>query len=82
MRRRTRARLPQPPTPPPQCPNALPHNAHPPRWLGGWTGAFALNAVITLVFLAAGLGAGGYSSIVALVEAVGTFGLFAKCYNC
>ncbi|GBF93363.1 auxin transporter [Raphidocelis subcapitata] len=54
----------------------------PPRWLGGWTGAFVLNAAVILIFLVAGLGAGGYSSIVALVEAVGTFGLFAKCYNC
>jgi hypothetical protein len=30
------------------------------RWLGGWTGAFILNAIITLSMAVAGLGFGGY----------------------
>ena len=54
----------------------------PPRWIGGWTGAFVANAVIIVFFLVAGFGLGGYSSVVALIDAIGSFGLFAKCYNC
>jgi hypothetical protein len=54
----------------------------PPRWLGGWTGAFCLNAVIVISMTIGGLGMGGYSSVVALIEAIGSFGVFAKCYNC
>ena len=53
----------------------------PPRWFP-WSAVFGLNAVITLGALIVGLGFGGYASVTALIESVGKFGLFAKCYNC
>jgi hypothetical protein len=54
----------------------------PPRFIGGWTGAYILNAAIVIVMSVGGFGMGGYSSVVALVDSVATFGLFAKCYSC
>ncbi|KAI8476179.1 MAG: transmembrane amino acid transporter protein-domain-containing protein [Monoraphidium minutum] len=54
----------------------------PSRFIGGWTGAFVLNALVVLVMLVAGLGMGGYSSVIALIDAVSSFGVFSRCYNC
>jgi hypothetical protein len=51
------------------------------RWLG-WTGVFVLNYIIIATTLVAGLGFGGYASVVGLIESVGKFGVFAACYNC
>jgi hypothetical protein len=48
----------------------------------GWPLAYAFNIAIILTMSVGGLGFGGYSSVVALVEAIGTFGVFAKCYEC
>ena len=108
-----------------RCPRCC--RSHSCRWLGGWTGAFALNAIVVSSMAVGGLGFGGYrcaaltiavplyaaalpdpltgqapphppyhahadglphpisppaSSVVALVDAVSSFGLFAKCYEC
>eukprot|EP00775_Hariotina_reticulata_P005826 gene5826-6067_t len=53
----------------------------PSRFLG-WGGVFAINYVIIAATAVAGLGFGGYASVVALIESIGKFGVFAKCYNC
>lgn len=48
----------------------------------GWKGVFAINYFIIVATAVAGFGFGGYASVVALVESIGNFGVFAKCYNC
>jgi hypothetical protein len=51
------------------------------RWLGGWTGAFAINALIATYFLIFGVGFGIWAAISALVSNVHQYSVFARCYQ-
>lgn len=48
----------------------------------GWTGVFAINYFIIVSVAVAGFGFGGYASVLALIESINSFGVFAKCFNC
>jgi len=54
----------------------------PPRFGGGWTGAYVINSFVVAWVLVVGFGFGGWASITNFVQQVNTFGLFAKCYQC
>ncbi|KAL1217825.1 Auxin transporter-like protein 1 [Cardamine amara subsp. amara] len=54
----------------------------PPRMIGGWRGAYVVNAVVVVWVLVVGFGLGGWASVIHFVKQVDTFGLFAKCYQC
>ncbi|BAF26075.1 auxin transporter-like protein 3 [Oryza sativa Japonica Group] len=54
----------------------------PPRFAGGWTGAYVINSFVVAWVLVVGFGFGGWASITNFVHQVDTFGLFAKCYQC
>uniref|UniRef100_R7WCK4 Amino acid transporter transmembrane domain-containing protein n=1 Tax=Aegilops tauschii TaxID=37682 RepID=R7WCK4_AEGTA len=54
----------------------------PPRFAGGWTGAYVINSFVVAWVLVVGFGFGGWASITNFVQQVSTFGLFAKCYQC
>ncbi|ONM00784.1 auxin import carrier1 [Zea mays] len=54
----------------------------PPRFAGGWTGAYVINSFVVAWVLVVGFGFGGWASITNFVQQVNTFGLFAKCYQC
>ncbi|CAN6481341.1 unnamed protein product [Victoria cruziana] len=54
----------------------------PPRFMGGWTGAYLLNAFVVGWVLVVGFGFGGWASMTNFVHQVNTFGLFTKCYQC
>ena len=51
------------------------------RWIGGWTGAFAINALIATYFLIFGVGFGIWAAISNLVANVNQYSVFAKCYQ-
>ncbi|KAL9267278.1 Auxin transporter-like protein [Drosera capensis] len=51
-------------------------------FLPSWTAVYVLNAFIVVWVMVVGFGFGGWASIVNFVKQVGTFGLFAKCYQC
>ena len=51
------------------------------RWIGGWTGAFALNALIATYFLIFGVGFGIWAAISNLASNVHQYSVFAKCYQ-
>ena len=51
------------------------------RWIGGWTGAFAINALIATYFLIFGVGFGIWAAISNLVSNVQQYSVFAKCYQ-
>ncbi len=53
----------------------------PPRWIGGWTGAFLLNIVITVYFLVFGVGFGAWAAVTNLINNVQNLGLFSSCYQ-
>jgi auxin influx carrier (AUX1 LAX family) len=54
----------------------------PPKFAGGWTGAYVINSFVVAWVLVVGFGFGGWASITNFVQQVNTFGLFAKCYQC
>ncbi|GMH13536.1 hypothetical protein Nepgr_015377 [Nepenthes gracilis] len=54
----------------------------PPKFLGRWAGAYAVNAFVVGWVLVVGFGFGGWASTVNFVRQIDTFGLFAKCYQC
>jgi auxin influx carrier (AUX1 LAX family) len=54
----------------------------PPRFAGGWTGAYVINSFVVAWVLVVGFGFGGWASITNFVQQISTFGLFAKCYQC
>ncbi|CAL5229390.1 g12708 [Coccomyxa viridis] len=54
----------------------------PPRWIGGWTGAFVLNALIASYFLIFGVGFGIWAALANLISNVHQYSVFAKCYQC
>ncbi|XP_066343211.1 auxin transporter-like protein 3 [Miscanthus floridulus] len=54
----------------------------PPRFAGGWTGAYVINSFVVAWVLVVGFGFGGWASITNFVQQVNNFGLFAKCYQC
>ncbi|KAF3796417.1 Auxin transporter-like protein 5 [Nymphaea thermarum] len=54
----------------------------PPRFMGGWTGSYLLNAFVVGWVLVVGFGFGGWASLTNFVHQVNTFGLFTKCYQC
>ena len=51
------------------------------RWIGGWTGAFAINALIATYFLIFGVGFGIWAALSNLVANVHHYSFFAKCYQ-
>ena len=51
------------------------------RWIGGWTGAYALNALIATYFLIFGVGFGIWAAIANLASNVHQYSVFAKCYQ-
>ena len=51
------------------------------RWIGGWTGAFALNAFIATYFLIFGVGFGIWAALANLISNVHQYSVFAKCYQ-
>ena len=51
------------------------------RWVGGWTGAFALNAFIASYFLVFGVGFGIWAAIANLASNIHQYSVFAKCYQ-
>jgi hypothetical protein len=53
----------------------------PPAWIGGWLGAYLLNATIAGVFLVGGVGFGCWAAVENLASNVHTLGLFQKCYQ-
>ncbi|KAG6479351.1 hypothetical protein ZIOFF_062814 [Zingiber officinale] len=54
----------------------------PPRFVGGWVGAYLLNMFVVGWVLVVGFGLGGWASMTNFVHQINTFGLFAKCYQC
>jgi hypothetical protein len=48
----------------------------------GWTVVFTINYILIATTAVAGLGFGGYASVVSLIDSIGKFGVFARCYNC
>ncbi|XP_062204893.1 auxin transporter-like protein 3 [Phragmites australis] len=54
----------------------------PPKFAGGWTGAYVINSFVVAWVLVVGFGFGGWASITNFVQQVNSFGLFAKCYQC
>ncbi|CAL0315758.1 unnamed protein product [Lupinus luteus] len=53
-----------------------------PFFVPNWTLMYAINAFVVVWILVVGFGFGSWASITNLVKQVGTFGLFAKCYQC
>lgn len=53
-----------------------------PRFLPSWVGMFLLNMFVVVWIFVVGFGFGGWASLTNFVHQVGTFGLFAKCYQC
>ena len=51
------------------------------RWIGGWTGAFVLNALIASYFLIFGVGFGIWAALANLISNVHQYSVFAKCYQ-
>ena len=51
------------------------------RWIGGWTGAFAINALIATYFLIFGVGFGIWAALSNLVANIHHYSVFAKCYQ-
>lgn len=45
----------------------------PDRWFGGWTGMFILNWFIVVSTLVAGLGFGGYASVMGFVRSINQY---------
>lgn len=43
---------------------------------------FVINYLLIAFSAVAGFGFGGYASVTGLIESLGSFGVFAKCYNC
>ncbi|OEL25586.1 Auxin transporter-like protein 2 [Dichanthelium oligosanthes] len=54
----------------------------PPRFAGGWTGTYVINAFVVVWVLVVGFGFGGWASMTNFVRQIDTFGLFTKCYQC
>jgi auxin influx carrier (AUX1 LAX family) len=54
----------------------------PPFFLPSWAAMYILNIFIVVWVAIVGFGFGGWASMTNFVEQVGTFGLFAKCYQC
>ncbi|KAL9258091.1 Auxin transporter-like protein [Drosera capensis] len=54
----------------------------PPRFFGGWVGAFVIDVFVVGWVLVVGFGFGGWASMVNFVHQIDTFGLFTKCYQC
>ncbi|WOL05931.1 hypothetical protein Cni_G14662 [Canna indica] len=54
----------------------------PPRFLGGWIGAYVMNMFVVGWVLVVGFGLGGWASMTNFIHQINTFGLFAKCYQC
>ena len=54
----------------------------PPRFAGGWTGAYVINSFVVAWVLVVGFGLGGWASVTNFIKQIDTFGLFAKCYQC
>lgn len=53
-----------------------------PRFLPSWVGMFILNMFVVVWIFVVGFGFGGWASLTNFLRQVGTFGLFAKCYQC
>ena len=51
------------------------------RWIGGWTGAFIINAVIASYFLTFGVGFGIWAALKNLVDNINKYSIFANCYQ-
>ncbi|XP_028757487.1 auxin transporter-like protein 3 [Neltuma alba] len=51
-------------------------------YLGGWMGLYAMNVFVVVWVLVVGFGLGGWASMVNFIRQVGTFDLFARCYQC
>ena len=51
------------------------------RWIGGWTGAFAINALIATYFLIFGVGFGIWAAISNLISNIHQYSVFATCYQ-
>ena len=51
------------------------------RWIGGWTGAFIINAVIASYFLTFGVGFGIWAALKNLIDNINKYSVFAKCYQ-
>jgi len=51
------------------------------RWIGGWTGAFILNALIAVYFLTFGVGFGIWAALKNLISNIHAYSVFAKCYQ-
>ena len=51
------------------------------RWIGGWTGAFIINAIIASYFLTFGVGFGIWAALKNLVDNINKYSVFANCYQ-
>ena len=51
------------------------------RWIGGWTGAFIINAIIASYFLTFGVGFGIWAALKNLVNNINKYSVFANCYQ-
>ena len=51
------------------------------RWIGGWTGAFLINAMIAAYFLTFGVGFGIWAALKNLVDNINKYSVFANCYQ-
>lgn len=51
------------------------------RWIGGWTGAYILNASIATYFLTFGVGFGIWAALKNLINNIAKYSVFAKCYQ-
>ena len=54
----------------------------PPKWIGGWTGAFLVNSIIAAYFLLFGVGFGAWAAVTNLINNVHNLGFFSGCYQC
>ena len=55
--------------------------AHLCRWIGGWTGAYILDAFIAVYFLTFGVGFGIWAALKNLISNIHAYSVFAKCYQ-
>ena len=54
----------------------------PPKYFGGWAGAYTINVFVVVWVLVVGFGFGGWASMINFIRQIDTFGLFTKCYQC
>ncbi|XP_028803745.1 auxin transporter-like protein 1 [Neltuma alba] len=53
-----------------------------PAFIPNWPAMYVVNALVVVWVFVVGFGFGGWASLTNFIDQVGTFGLFAKCYQC